>query len=514
METISLSAANDASAATPVFPSVPWQTPPRLIQGGMGIGVSSWRLAQEVARHGYLGVVSGTALDSMMVRRLQDGDPGGHVRRVMAGFPVAAMVDAILASYYLPNGRPVGRPYRHVPMHTHRKSVSLENINVVAAFVEVALAREGHTGLIGINLLTKVQLPIIATLFGAMLAGVDCVLMGAGIPREVPGILDALAARRPVDTALDLVGADRDRPPTMMRFDPARFGTATHLRRPAFLPIVASHALATVLLKKSSGSVQGFIVEGPTAGGHNAPPRGTTTFDDEGQPIYGERDIVDLEVMRGLGVPFWIAGGISSPARVAEALNAGAAGVQVGTLFAFCEESGMDPVLRHQVLDQVRRGDDHVRTDARTSSTGYPFKVVAVEGTVSAPDVYETRERVCNLGYLRDAYVKPDNSIGYRCAAEPVDLYVAKGGRIEDTVGRKCLCNGLAATIGLGQIQKSGVAEPPIVTSGDALGAVREVLGRASDYTAADVIGYLMGPASAVDNLASAVSLDRESPTR
>ena len=46
----------------------------------MGAGVSSWRLARVVSRLGQLGVVSGTALDQILVRRLQAGDPDGQVR--------------------------------------------------------------------------------------------------------------------------------------------------------------------------------------------------------------------------------------------------------------------------------------------------------------------------------------------------------------------------------------------------------------------------------------------------
>lgn len=64
---------------------------PRLIQGGMGVGVSGWALAREVAFRGQLGVVSGTALDTIMIRRLGMGDPGGHMRRAMARFPVAGI---------------------------------------------------------------------------------------------------------------------------------------------------------------------------------------------------------------------------------------------------------------------------------------------------------------------------------------------------------------------------------------------------------------------------------------
>jgi enoyl-CoA hydratase len=60
---------------------------PRIIQGGMGVGVSNWQLANAVARAGGLGVVSGSLLDTVFVRRLQDGDLGGHMRRAIAAFP-------------------------------------------------------------------------------------------------------------------------------------------------------------------------------------------------------------------------------------------------------------------------------------------------------------------------------------------------------------------------------------------------------------------------------------------
>jgi NAD(P)H-dependent flavin oxidoreductase YrpB (nitropropane dioxygenase family) len=472
---------------------VPWRTPPALIQGGMGVGVSSVMLARAVAQLGQLGVVSGTALDSMLVRRLQNGDADGAIRRVAESFPDTAVVERVFERYFRPEGRDATRPYRRVPMHTHRQGTAQQDLCVLAAFVEVMQAREGHGGLVGINLLTKVALPTVPTLFGAMLAGVDVVFMGAGIPRDIPGILDDLAARRPVETTLEVTGRPRDLPRVRVRFDPSRFGVTADMHRPAFLPIVSSHVLAEALVRKGTGSIEGFVVEGPTAGGHNAPPRGTPQYDGRGQPVYGPRDRADLDALRALGLPFWIAGGITSPSRVAEARNAGAAGVQIGTLFAFCRESGMEPSLRHRVLDLARRREAEVLTDARASSTGFPFKVVQVRGTVSDPAVYGARERVCDMGYLREAYATPAGGIGYRCAAEPVEQYIAKGGRAEDTEGRRCLCNGLAATIGLGQVQKTGASEPPLVTSGDALRAVHEVLGGRDDYDAADVVRYLLG---------------------
>lgn len=44
-----------------------------LIQGGMGVGVSNWELAKAVSIEGQLGVVSGTGINTVFIRRLQDG---------------------------------------------------------------------------------------------------------------------------------------------------------------------------------------------------------------------------------------------------------------------------------------------------------------------------------------------------------------------------------------------------------------------------------------------------------
>ena len=74
------------------------ESSPLIIQGGMGAGVSNWRLAQAVSRLGQLGVVSGTALDQILARRLQDGDPGGHMRRGLDAFPFSRDGRADLAA--------------------------------------------------------------------------------------------------------------------------------------------------------------------------------------------------------------------------------------------------------------------------------------------------------------------------------------------------------------------------------------------------------------------------------
>ena len=466
---------------------------PSVIQGGMGIGVSGWQLARAVSRRGQLGVVSGTAIDSLFIRRLQDGDPGGHVRRAMEHFPLPEAADAVLRKYFLPEGLPAGAPYRMLSMYRHGAARLRERITMLASFVEVWLAREGHGGRVGINLLTKVQLPNLAALYGAMLAGVDSVLMGAGIPREIPGILDRLARHEPATLRLDVAGAAPGQV-VESELDPAGHwggAAAPPVRRPWFLPIVSSESLATMLRRKASGEVNGFVVEGPTAGGHNAPPRGKPQLNDRGEPIYGERDIADLAAMRDLGVPFWLAGGTGSPEALASARAAGAAGIQVGTLFAYADESGLTPEYKRSVLEHAARGEVDVVTDPRASPTGYPFKVVRwpEDPVPSGPE----RERVCDLGYLREAYARPDGRIGYRCAAEPVAAYVEKGGNEADTVGRRCLCNALMANIGHAQVRDEGRVEPPLLTSGDDLVGIAGFLAGRSSYTAGDVLDYLEG---------------------
>ena len=170
---------------------------PLIIQGGMGVGVSNWVLAKAVSMRGQLGVVSGTCVDSLLVRRLQDGDLGGHVRRAMEHFPIPGVAADVLGRYVLPEGRAAEEPDKAVPMYKQVVSKVRHQLTMLANYCEVRLAKEGHDGVVGINLLTKVQMPNLGSLYGAMLAGVDYVLMGAGIPKEIPGVLDRFAGTSP-----------------------------------------------------------------------------------------------------------------------------------------------------------------------------------------------------------------------------------------------------------------------------------------------------------------------------
>lgn len=467
---------------------------PIIIQGGMGVAVSGWRLARAVAQAGQLGVVSGTALAGVFARQLQLGDPGDHLARAAARFPLPAVVERVMRQYYIPGGKAPDAPFKLTPMPALPPGPAYNELTVLANFTEVFLAKEGHTGQVGINFLEKIQLPTLPSLYGAMLAGVDYVLMGAGIPRSIPGVLDRFSRGEPAELKIDVTGAAPG-DDCLATFDPGTLsgGPAPALPRPQFLAIISSATLALTLARKSNGRVDGFIVEGAVAGGHNAPPRGPLQLSAQGEPVYGPRDVPELAKIREIGLPFWLAGAYAVPEKLATARQLGAAGVQIGTAFAFCEESGIMPELKRRILQLSRSESLRVFTDPLASPTGFPFKVLQLLGTLSDEVRYFARERICDLGYLREIYRKPDGSTGYRCAGEPVDDYIRKGGTREQTVGRKCLCNGLMATVGLGQ-QRAGGAEDPILTAGDEVAHLARYLPPDRDsYAAADVIRWLLG---------------------
>ncbi|MFC1452549.1 nitronate monooxygenase [Verrucomicrobiota bacterium] len=470
---------------------------PQIIQGGMGVAVSNWRLAQAVSSLGQLGVVSGTGLDQILARRLQDGDPGGHVRRALQHFPLRRKATEILDALYIPGGRTPGTRYRSTGMHSIEAQHWPQTLCIAANFVEVFLAREHHSNPVGINYLEKIQLPHLPSLYGAMLAGVAVVIVGAGVPLAFPGALDALVNHE-VATYPVYVSGERSGDEDRMVFDPGAYRDASDelpssLERPAFLPIVSSVTLATMLCRRAAGQILGFVVELPQAGGHNAPPRGKLTLSADGQPVYGPRDEVDPEAIRKLGLPFWLAGSYGSPEGVRAAVAAGAAGVQVGTAFALCAESGMVADVRRSLIQSALNGEARVMTDPLASPTGFPFKVASLAGTLSDSDVYSQRRRICDLGFLREAFRREDGSIGYRCPAEPEEDYAAKGGQPEDTVGRKCLCNALTANIGMPQQLADGGRERCLITLGDAVDSIRRFCGEGGgDYSAADVVRVLL----------------------
>lgn len=469
---------------------------PTIIQGGMGVAVSGWELAGAVSASGELGVVSGTALEIVLARRLQIGDPGGHMRRALAAFPIPAMSRRIIKEYYIHGGKAEDESFRNVPRFTVTPKVALQELAVVSAFVEVWLAKQGHPGPVGINFLRKIEIPLPFGLLGAMLAHVDYVIVGAGNPAEIPELIRKMSRGEDVDFGIRAQGMRSDDPRISVRCSPRELLGVTSLPQPRFLAIVSSVDLAKGLASDPRTRPFGFIVEGPSAGGHNAPPRGPRVIDDLGQPVYDKRDEPDIADLAAIGLPFWMAGSYGTPEGLAHAKSLGAVGVQVGTAFAYSAESGLAPSLKRAVLDQVMDGTVEVRSDWRVSPTGFPFKVVQLEGTVSDPEVAAARQAVCDLGALRVPFKKADGGLDYRCPAEPLSVYTGrKGGRAENAEGRRCLCNALMSAADLPQRRRSGAIEPAIVTSGDDFSSVHALQAAQPEgsgfYPASAVLHYL-----------------------
>ena len=464
----------------------------------MGAGVSNWRLAQAVSRIGQLGIVSGTGLAEVVARRLQDGDPGGDIRRALAHFPFPRMAKRVLDAFFISGGKARNTPYRTLPLLDLEGHKEPQELSIVGNFVEVFLAREGHSNPIGINYLEKIQLPHLPSIYGALLAGVAVVIMGAGIPLAVPEVLRALSNHEPTEYPVFVAGAHGGGETFNLTFDPSVFiedaALPDALELPDFFPVVSSEALASILLRKATGPIDGFIVEGNLAGGHNAPPRGRMNLSDAGEPIYGQRDEAKLSAFRDIGLPFWMAGSFGSAEGLQYALDEGANGVQVGTAFALCEESGLLAEARHELIRKALAGEARVVTDPSASPTGFPFKVAELAGSLSDEAVYQKRRRICDLGFLRQPYRRDDGKIGYRCPAEPIAAYVAKGGREEDAVGRKCLCNALIANVGMPQRLPDGSDDKCLITMGDDLAEVGRFCPEGKvEFSAEDVIRVLLG---------------------
>lgn len=458
----------------------------KVIQGGMGVGVSGWKLAKAVSTSGGVGTLSGTAVSQLLIDTLQRGDLDGNFRRALSHFPFPKIMQMVMDYYFVEGGIEKSKKSRTGPMFSLDSSKLFIAVTICANFAFVWLAKEGHSNPVLINYLEKIQVPHIYSICGAMLASVDGVVMGAGIPKEIPRIIDEILENKEVSYPINVIGMPGNSIP--VKWNPTEFfdSLLPKLQRPVFFPIVSSHVLAMRLLKSNPTKIGGFIVEAPTAGGHNAPPRGKLELNELGEPIYGSRDEVSWEEMKKLGVPYWIAGSVASSNGLTQAIQFGAAGIQAGSIFAFSNESGILENLKGEIRRLGYLGSVRVFTSPVASPTGFPFKILPLVSTLSEKEVYETRKRNCSLGYLREA-VFQNGKIVFRCSAEPEKDYVRKGGKLEDTVGRVCLCNALCATVG------ARVGELPVVTSGDDLSFLKKLMKSEWDsYSAEQAVRYIL----------------------
>ena len=418
-------------------------------------GVRAGRLASAVSRCGGLGVVSGVGIGTCLARRLQDGDRGGNYRRALAAFPVQDLAARILQQYYIEGGRKAGVRYKTMPVPSLSSHVAFDELNAAACFAETWLAKEGHSYPIGLNLLTKLQAQTLPSLLGAMLAGVDVVIMGAGIPVRVPGILDQFAKGEAAHLQVDVTGQAQGEV-HMLDLDPAR--PARNARGRTAPPDF--HADRVVCNAGGDAATAEQRQKWTVLSSNRRWPAGITprraglkVISDRGEVVWGERDAMDPAGIKALGLPFWLAGARGSPEGLANALAVGASGVQVGTAFAFCRESAIRDDIKRDALALAQAGKLEVRSDPTASPTGFPFKVCATAGIADGrPGVYEAAADLRGAGICGNPIPCRAAGVGWRCAAEPVEQHVAKGGTIESTIGRKCLCSGLSATIGIADI--------------------------------------------------------------
>lgn len=462
---------------------------PDLIQGGMGFDISNWRLAKAVALAGKelgrdcLGVVASIGgAPVLLTEDLQIGDPD-TIRILKTFCPHKPEIAQGILDEFKPGGHKLPPKPEVLVNGTDRIKEKMTNIAVAAAYVAIKKAKEGHDRPIGINLLEKNQLLILPTLLGAMIAGVDYVLVGAGLPNQIPMALKDLAESQVASYGLTVTGSKSSYP---LMLNPQPYTNRQPLNVPMFFPIVGSHVLAEYLSKKTK--IDGVVAENPKAGGHSAPPKKKEVKD--GIAIYSEEDEIDLNRMRKLGKPFYLAGGMAK--KLKEAKEEGATGVQCGTIFALSNESGMDPEIAQRLRNRIKRRKQTVVNSALTSPALYPFHVAVDDESLSNPEQAARVKKVCAFGILVQAYVrtfKDDGTmkeIGFRCPAGPG--FVEKGGKPEEEAGRVCLCAGLLRTTGRGKKD-----QPPIMTLGEDLSSVEELVDANPDgkYSILDAVRHV-----------------------
>lgn len=519
----------------------------------MGAYVSGPDLVQAVRGAGEklgvdtLGVLSGTGLPSVLVKKLQDNDP--DFTRAIKAFPVPEIAQQILSRYKPRTPKMIERRlYKLAPEpailfgNNEEEKDWYKQLVMVASFTGVYLSLEGHSDKIGINLLEKIQDAHPEEIYGAMLAAAVrekedaraesrpeknrlVLIMGAGIPDQIPDLLDKLVKSEPASyrVALESSAGSRDKstdekindqagdPSEEERkedklpnfvdvpFDPGKYippeiRGGLKLMRPEFYPIVANSILAEHLMRKTGGRIDGFIGEKYTAGGHNAKAR-SKKFTGDGEPLYTEKDDPteerNMKKILALGVPYYPAGGKAD--KLEDILAQGGAGIQAGSIFALSDESEYSGKYKLEVLKKIRDGNLEVKADPDISPSGYTFEVVQMEGTMSDLNLRNEQERKCWYGYLAERYRKEDGSIGSRCPAEPVEDYVEKGGDIENTLNKACLCSILLAAVGMSRYPE----DIPVYTLGKEVDAIKELIEKTSVngevvvYKAEDAVRYI-----------------------
>ncbi len=278
-----------------------------IVQGGMGVGVSAHKLAGSVAALGGVGTIS-----SVDLRR--------HHPDLMERTQGLATV---------PGGDAAAK-------------AAIDAANLEAIGREIALARERSQGrgLLAINVMRAVA-EYAASVKKALECGIDAVVVGAGLPLDLPD----LAAEHP---------------------------------QAALVPILSDARGVQLIVKKWERKKRlpdAIVIEHPRlAGGH----LGAAKIADLGDPRFDFENVIPAsrEFLKSAGIereiPLIAAGGIRTQADIARLQSLGAAAVQLGTPFAVTEEGDASDAFK-QVLAGAR-DEDMVEF---TSVAGLPARAVA-----------------------------------------------------------------------------------------------------------------------------------------
>ncbi len=250
-----------------------------IVQGGMGVGISAHRLAGSVAKLGAVGTIS-----SVDLRR--------HHTDLMA------------------------------QTERSRDKELINAVNLIALDREIRAAKElsGGRGMLAVNIMRAVA-EYAASIRQACESGIDAVVVGAGLPLDLPEL------------------------------------TVDH-PRVALIPILSDARGVAVILKKwmrKNRLPDAIVIENPRyAAGH----LGAARPDDVNDPHYAFPVVLEecFELFKKLGIereriPLIVAGGIHSHEQMRELVALGASAVQVGTAFAVTQEGDAHPNFKKVLAD-------------------------------------------------------------------------------------------------------------------------------------------------------------------
>ncbi len=347
-----------------------------IIQGGMGVGVSLYPLASSVANAGGLGVVSSACLDRLVTKR------------------------------------------------TGKKYNSYE-----AAYEEVSLAK-AKGGFAGINIMCALVRDYNDSVKGAIDAGADVIISGAGLPLTLPAI------QSPKDTAL--------------------------------IPIVSSARALEIICKKWEKigyRPDAVVLEGPLAGGHLGFK--IDRVDVQENRLENLFPSVKEMAMKYGDIPVIVAGGIYTHEDIMRFINMGAAGVQMGTRFLATEESSATEDYKQAVIKA--NDDDIVVAHDPGSPCGLPFRVIK-QSPMYVSSLQKLRPPKCDKGYV---LLKDKEGKFTICPAK------------ESNEHHFCICNGLLSSAGYNTDK-----EEPLYTVGTTASRIDKIMSveaLMNELTVADV---------------------------